>query len=152
MDPDNMKQLASDLLMPELDRQIKAEPELWPNIKGLFVFTVAKKKKPQATWYLLLQGKDIQPLITDDEEKAKSAAKTKVRVVRIQVEDSDLINFLTGGMTGVKAYMTGKIKVRGDLMLAQRLEEVFEKVGGRQRALDFIGSNDQLRGLAKAKL
>lgn len=35
-------------------------------------------------------------------------------------------------MTGVKAYMTGKIKVRGDLILAQRLEEVFEKAGGRE--------------------
>ena len=72
------------------------------------------------------------PLITDDEEKARSSAKTKVRVVKIQVEDSDLVNFITGGMTGVKAYMTGKIKVRGDLMLAQRLEEVFEKAGGRK--------------------
>lgn len=35
-------------------------------------------------------------------------------------------------MTGVKAYMTGRIKVKGDLLLAQRLEEVFEKVGGRE--------------------
>jgi putative sterol carrier protein len=35
-------------------------------------------------------------------------------------------------MTGVKAYMTGKIKVKGDLLLAQRLEEVFEKLGGRE--------------------
>jgi putative sterol carrier protein len=34
-------------------------------------------------------------------------------------------------MTGVRAYMTGKIKVKGDLLLAQRLEEVFEKLGGR---------------------
>lgn len=35
-------------------------------------------------------------------------------------------------MTGVRAYMTGKIKVKGDLLLAQRLEEVFEKLGGRE--------------------
>lgn len=35
-------------------------------------------------------------------------------------------------MTGVKAYMTGKIKVKGDLLLAQRLEEIFEKLGGRE--------------------
>lgn len=27
--------------------------------------------------------------------------------------------------------MSGKIKVRGDLILAQKLEEIFEKAGGR---------------------
>jgi putative sterol carrier protein len=27
--------------------------------------------------------------------------------------------------------MAGRIKVRGDLLLAQKLEEVFEKAGGR---------------------
>lgn len=31
--------------------------------------------------------------------------------------------------------MTGKIKVKGDLLLAQRLEEVFEKLGGREVGL-----------------
>lgn len=35
-------------------------------------------------------------------------------------------------MTGVRAYMSGKIKVRGDLMLAQKLEEIFNKTGGQE--------------------
>lgn len=33
---------------------------------------------------------------------------------------------------GLKAYMTGKIKIRGDLLLAQQLEQVFEKANGRK--------------------
>ncbi|ORZ03775.1 hypothetical protein BCR43DRAFT_529161 [Syncephalastrum racemosum] len=125
----DLKKLASDLLLPELERQLKEDPSLWPN------------------------GNKVMPLITDDENKAKEASKTKLRKVQISVEDSDLVSFITGGMTGVRAYMTGKIKVRGDLILAQRLEEVFEKAGGRQRALDFISKNDQLRSLtSKSKL
>lgn len=40
-------------------------------------------------------------------------------------------------MTGVKAYMVGRIKVRGDLVLAQRLEEVFERAGGRDVSLMY---------------
>lgn len=40
-------------------------------------------------------------------------------------------------MTGVKAYMTGKIKVRGDLILAQKLEDIFEKAGGRDVSLNW---------------
>ena len=35
-------------------------------------------------------------------------------------------------MTGLKAYMTGRIKIRGDLLLAQQLEQVFEKADGRK--------------------
>jgi putative sterol carrier protein len=35
-------------------------------------------------------------------------------------------------MTGVRAYMSGKLKVRGDLMLAQKLEDVFNKTGGQE--------------------
>lgn len=42
-------------------------------------------------------GKDTMPVITNDQEKAKDAAKTKVRTVKIQVEDTDLVNFITGG-------------------------------------------------------
>jgi succinate dehydrogenase/fumarate reductase cytochrome b subunit len=41
-------------------------------------------------------------------------------------------------MTGVKAYVAGRIKVRGDLVLAQRLEEVFEKAGGREVSILFV--------------
>lgn len=38
----------------------------------------------------------------------------------------------THRMTGVKAYVAGRIKVRGDLVLAQKLEQFFEKAGGRE--------------------
>lgn len=77
-------------------------------------------------------------------------------------------------MTGVKAYMTGKIKVKGDLLLAQRLEGVFESLGGREvsyflfpffdkdiysyffalkRAIEFVKTNEQALAAAnKAKL
>ncbi|KAL1932607.1 hypothetical protein VTP01DRAFT_8285 [Rhizomucor pusillus] len=146
--------LAAELLLPELERQIRAEKDLWPNFKGLFILNITKKRKVVATWYLLLQGKDVMPLITDDEEKARNSAKGKVRTVKIQVDDSDLINLVTGGMTGIKAYMSGKIKVRGDLMLAQRLEEVFDKANGRERAMEFIRNNEQALSNAgfKAKL
>jgi putative sterol carrier protein len=34
--------------------------------------------------------------------------------------------------------MVGRIKVRGDLVLAQRLEEVFEKAGGRDVSVNHL--------------
>lgn len=43
-------QLISTLLLPELDRQLKEDSNLWPNVKGLFAITVTKKRKAVATW------------------------------------------------------------------------------------------------------
>jgi hypothetical protein len=42
-------------------------------------------------------GTDIQPVITSDEKKARAASKVKVKIVKIQIEDTDLLNFITGG-------------------------------------------------------
>lgn len=44
-------QLISNLLLPELERQLKEDKNLWPNLKGLFIVTVTKKRKAAATWY-----------------------------------------------------------------------------------------------------
>ncbi|KAI9027584.1 hypothetical protein CLU79DRAFT_803144 [Phycomyces nitens] len=123
--------LIADLMLPELQRQLTEDPSLWPNVKG----------------------NEVEPVITSDESKARKSVKGKVRTVKIQIEDHNLLNFITGGMSGVKAYMSGKIKVRGDLILAQRLEEVFEKAGGRDRALEFIKKNEKILVLSgKSKL
>jgi hypothetical protein len=43
-------QLISSLLLPELDRQLKEDNNLWPNVKGVFAVTVTKKRKAVATW------------------------------------------------------------------------------------------------------
>lgn len=45
--------LISDLMLPELERQLSEDDSLWPNVKGLFIITVTKKRKPAATWYCI---------------------------------------------------------------------------------------------------
>ncbi|ORX45282.1 hypothetical protein DM01DRAFT_1328584 [Hesseltinella vesiculosa] len=143
----------ANTILPVIQSQMQDSKEMWPNVKGLFVFTVTKQKKPATVWYLLLQGKDIQPVITNKEEEAREATKGKVRVVRIQVEDKDAFTLISGGVTGMKAFMTGKIKVKGDLLLAQRLEEAVDKMGARELANAFINQNKEMIDRAlKAKL
>ena len=41
--------------------------------------------------------------------------------VSITMADDDLVALLTGELNGLTAFMTGKIQVDGDLMLAQRV-------------------------------
>jgi hypothetical protein len=43
--------LIANLILPELDRQLAQDDSLWPNVKGLFIITVTKRKRPAAIWY-----------------------------------------------------------------------------------------------------
>ncbi|ORZ19794.1 hypothetical protein BCR42DRAFT_323146 [Absidia repens] len=126
--------LVSDIVLPEVERQLLQDPALWPNVNG----------------------NEVQPIITSNVNKVRGLAKKKkIQTVKIRVEDSDLLNFITGGLTGIKAYVNRRIKIKGDLVLAQRLENLFEKAGGRERALEYIRNNEPFllqANLGNAKL
>lgn len=47
----NKQPLVADVLLPEIEKQLIQDDSLWPNIKGLYVIHVTKKKQPVATWY-----------------------------------------------------------------------------------------------------
>ncbi|OZJ02512.1 hypothetical protein BZG36_04254 [Bifiguratus adelaidae] len=138
------KPLLADSLFPELKRQLTEDPSLRPNVKALFIVNVLRKKQKAATWYLAINGKANEPHITKHESELTDTER-HLKKIRIEVEDADFFNFITGGLTGFRAYMTGKLKVKGDLMLAQKLEEFFRKMGGVERAMEFINKDPALQ-------
>jgi putative sterol carrier protein len=46
--------------------------------------------------------------------------------VAITMEDEDLIALMKGDLNGMTAFMTGKLQLEGDLMLAQRMFGFFD--------------------------
>lgn len=46
--------------------------------------------------------------------------------VTVTMEDADFVALMTGELNGMTAYMTGKLSVDGDLMLAQRVTQFFD--------------------------
>jgi putative sterol carrier protein len=46
--------------------------------------------------------------------------------VTLNMADDDLIALLKGELNGMQAFMTGKLQVEGDLMLAQRISSFFD--------------------------
>lgn len=46
--------------------------------------------------------------------------------VTLKMKDQDLIDLLNGKLNGMTAFMTGKLQVDGDLMLAQKLPYLFD--------------------------
>ena len=46
--------------------------------------------------------------------------------VAITMEDDDLVSLMKGELNGMTAFMTGKLQLEGDLMLAQRMFGFFD--------------------------
>lgn len=46
--------------------------------------------------------------------------------VTLRMDDDDLVALLTGELNGMTAFMTGKLQVDGDIMLAQKLTSLFD--------------------------
>ncbi|KAI8907589.1 hypothetical protein BC831DRAFT_494650 [Entophlyctis helioformis] len=130
----------ASLLFPELHRELSANPELIGSLTGLFVVTVLKKGEKKEEWYMVFQGRDVPPTISQTRPnipKGTDAAKGFPAVV-VEIEDTDIFKFITGGLPGLKAFTEGRVKIAGDLMLAQQLEEVFYKTGGLEKTRLFL--------------
>ncbi len=46
--------------------------------------------------------------------------------VSLSMADDDLVSLLSGNLDGMTAFMTGKLKIDGDLMFAQRIVTLFD--------------------------
>jgi hypothetical protein len=62
-------------------------------------------------------------------------------IVAIEIEDKDLLLFLTGGLSGLQALASKKVYIHGDLELAKSLESIVVAAGGVDKVLDFIKNN-----------
>lgn len=44
----------------------------------------------------------------------------------VTMEDEDFVAMMTGKLNGMQAFMTGKLQIDGDLMLAQKMSKFFD--------------------------
>nr|CCA17316.1 conserved hypothetical protein [Albugo laibachii Nc14] len=96
----------------------KDGPALARKIKGTFLFKITSGQ----SWFLDL--KSDKPSLRQADEKAD---------VTITVSDDDFVSLATGKLNAQKAYMLGKIKVKGSVLLASKISTVFNAVQGRSK-------------------
>ncbi|KAF9437178.1 hypothetical protein BGZ76_001737 [Entomortierella beljakovae] len=94
-------------------------------VKGIFVFNIKNPKKETATWTFDLKngvGAMHKGLVPN--QKAD---------ITIEVQDADFVALADGKANGQKLFMSGKIKVKGAIMMATKLDSVLnaakEKTG-----------------------
>jgi putative sterol carrier protein len=75
-----------------------------------------------------IQYRITQPmyLVIDNGQCAAHEGTADTPNLTIIISDDNLVLMLTGELNGISAFMSGKLKVEGDMMLAQRLPAIFD--------------------------
>ena len=103
--------------------QSALSPEMVKKINAIYQWDITVKGKKAATWTVDLKN--------GSGKIYEGAAKPKAGCT-ITVDDDDFVGLVNGSLDSMKAFMTGKIKVKGNVMLATKLETLFE--GGAPKA------------------
>jgi len=109
-----IKQIANDLAaLSPADRKSQVQ-----KVKAVFQFNVKNGEGKVQTWSLDLKN--------GDGEVIKGPFEGKKPDIQIDVADADFIALSQGKLNGQKAFMQGKLKIKGNMMLATKLDTVLK--------------------------
>lgn len=117
-DMDDANMLLTDVVFEEIGRRIAMAPELAKKVNGIFTFVIVKDRQEVKIWTMDMKqtpGKLYQ---------GHSNGAPADCVIRIT--DADMTALAVGELDPVRAFMTGKLKIKGNLMATQRLQALFE--------------------------
>ncbi|KAF9207054.1 hypothetical protein BGZ49_001271 [Haplosporangium sp. Z 27] len=151
--PKAIAKLNATTLFPEIRKEIEANPSLFA-IRGFFIFNVTKRSNLMTEWYLLFQGFDAPAIVSQKKPNIPKAKRDEdpIPVAIFQIEDSELLNFMSGGLTGPRGIVSGKIKIAGAVELAEQLEQIFKKAKGPEKTLAYLDNKRARKEAARARL
>ncbi|KAF9082151.1 hypothetical protein BGX29_008361 [Mortierella sp. GBA35] len=111
----------SSALLAQIDEHLKSlseaeRQEQVKKVKGIFQFNVKNKEGKVATWTFDLK--------TGNGAMHKGTVNGLKPDIIIDIADSDFIALAEGKANGQKLFMSGKIKVKGAVMMATKLDSV----------------------------
>ncbi|TSL10178.1 Peroxisomal multifunctional enzyme type 2 [Bagarius yarrelli] len=116
--PAKTSELQSDLVFAEIGRRIKdVGTELVKKVNAIFGWEITKGGKTAAQWTIDLK--------TAPGSLHKGPYTGKADVT-FSVADEDFMDVVLGKLNPQKAFFAGKLKVRGNIMLSQKLETILK--------------------------
>nr|KAG5694108.1 hypothetical protein BaRGS_005863 [Batillaria attramentaria] len=109
--------LQSTAVFTEMAKQVKSRPELSAKVKAVFLWNVTKDGKTVTSWTVDLKSKPGE--VYEGQPRSGKADTT------LTLSDENLVGMVTGKLQAQQAFMSGKLKLSGNIMLAQKLGELF---------------------------
>ncbi|KAI8331928.1 SCP2 sterol-binding domain-containing protein [Chlamydoabsidia padenii] len=113
----------SSELIAQLDKvfsnySAEEKAKLIKEVNGIFLFVIQNDEKKEVLYTIdcKTEGSVI-----------RGKGKSKPDAI-INIGDKDFVDLSQGKLNGQKAYMTGKLKVKGQITLAMKLDNVFKTI------------------------
>ncbi|XP_065198796.1 sterol carrier protein 2-like [Sycon ciliatum] len=118
----DVSEFKAKLVFDELKKRLDAEPGLAKKVNATFLFKIRNGPGNQeASWFADL--KSSPPTISVGEGKAQCT---------ITMKDADFLDMMTGKLDGQQAFFKGKLKISGNMMLANKLKDLQPR-GGKSK-------------------
>ncbi|XP_017882295.1 peroxisomal multifunctional enzyme type 2 [Ceratina calcarata] len=114
--PVSGKSLESDAVFKMIEEYVRTNPEQVKKINAVFLYHILVQAKPQAVWTLDLKKAEVYR----GEPKSGKADAT------LTLEDADMIQMALGKLNPQMAFMRGKLKITGNIMLTQKLKSLID--------------------------
>uniref|UniRef100_A0AAQ4QWK7 Hydroxysteroid (17-beta) dehydrogenase 4 n=1 Tax=Gasterosteus aculeatus aculeatus TaxID=481459 RepID=A0AAQ4QWK7_GASAC len=112
------KPLQSELVFAEIGRRIKdSGSELVRKVNAVFAWEITKDSRSAAEWTMDLKNG------SGSLHRGPAGGKADVTIT---VSDEDFMEVVQGRLNPQKAFFSGKLKVRGNIMLSQKLEVILK--------------------------
>lgn len=90
-------------------------------VKAVLVVTLKNKENKEATWVMDFKNKGTLTKVSDGNIPKGD--------VQLALKDADFMRMAHGKANGQKLFMSGKLKVKGNLMKATSIESLFKDLG-----------------------
>ncbi|CAJ0567571.1 unnamed protein product, partial [Mesorhabditis spiculigera] len=111
--------IRSSALFREMNEGVQKEPHLVKNVKAIILYSITDGKDELGKF--TLDFKSANPSVYYGDVKGGEKATTTVTV-----SDNDFTEIAAGTLNPQKAFMSGKLKVKGNIMLLQKLQGLMD--------------------------
>ncbi|XP_057312452.1 SCP2 sterol-binding domain-containing protein 1-like [Hydractinia symbiolongicarpus] len=115
--PANADTLKATQAFRDIEAKVRSMPEVVGKVNGTFLFQITKSGRIAGEWLLDFSK---SPAVI---KKGPSSTKADVT---IKVDDENFVQLALGKINPMQAFLQGKLKATGKVMLAQKLGDLFK--------------------------
>ncbi|KAF8795061.1 Peroxisomal multifunctional enzyme type 2 like protein [Argiope bruennichi] len=121
--------MKADFVFEAFAERLHEEPELAQKIKVVYHWNVLQSGKKGSEWTVDLKS--------GSGSIYRGPPKSGKADVTLTMEDEDVILMMLGKLNPQRAFMTGRLKIKGNIMLTQKLNQLWQEILKSGRAVEL---------------